>query len=388
VLSQTSAAQPDDLVVTAITDEKTGLVLKEPQFLASFTLEDIGGPVRNERPDATGLFSSGRFVDYRRLTDQWGRPGASQVSMVNNLHSGTMSDDGERFYAASTTAGMFILDTEALAHHTNAEIVSGRVCNQRSSNAWIDEKVGGVVDVRKLPAIATDCVHPVLNSDPGVLAMLRSERSDLDKLARYTRLETRSRFSFNPPLVASTATHSAVPVPDRPSLTAGNTRNRPAWVVVTEEHPFGPCPERGLRILNVESEITPTVIGAIAQSDSLIENCLKQPKPPGALARPNMHAHNATVLPHLVFVNWQGQGLRALDISNPFAPREVGHARPVPWGELVTYPDIHDGLIYVGDNNTGLHVFKYTGPYADEVPKASIYSSNRTSPHPSARGGR
>jgi hypothetical protein len=143
-----------------------------------------------------------------------------------------------------------------------------------------------------------------------------------------------------------------------------------------------------LRILNVESEITPTVIGAIAQSDSLVENCLKQPRPPGALTRPNMHAHNPTVLPRLVFVNWQGHGVRALDISNPFAPREVGHARPVPWGEIVTYPDIHDGLIYVGDNNTGLHVFKYTGPYADEVPKASIYSSNRTSPHPSARGGR
>ena len=130
------------------------------------------------------------------------------------------------------------------------------------------------------------------------------------------------------------------------------------------------------------------MIGAIAQSDSLVENCLKQPKPPGAIARPNMHAHNPTVLPHLVFVNWQGHGVRALDISNPFAPREVGHARPVPWGEIVTYPDIHDGLIYVGDNNTGLHVFKYTGPYADEVPKSSVYSSNRTSPHPSARGGR
>jgi hypothetical protein len=388
VLSQTYAAQPDDLVITAVTDEKTGLVLKEPQFLASFTLEDIGGPVRNERPDATGLFSSGRFVDYRRLTDQWGRPGAAQVSMVNNLHSGTMSDDGERFYAASTTAGMFILDTEAIAHHTNAEIMSGTVCNTRSSNAWLDGKVGGVVDVKKLPAITNDCVHPVLNSDPGVLAMLRSDRSDLDKLARYTRLETRSRFSFNPPLVASTATHSAVPVPNRPSLTSGNTRNRPAWVVVTEEHPFGPCPERGLRILNVESEITPTVIGAIAQSDSLVENCLAQPRPPGATARPNMHAHNPTVLPNLVFVNWQGQGVRALDISNPYAPREVGHARPVPWGEIVTYPDIHNGLIYVGDNNTGLHVFKYTGPYADEVPRSSVYSSNHTSPPPRARGAR
>ena len=106
--------------------------------------------------------------------------------------------------------------------------------------------------MKKLPEVAKDCVHPVLNSDPGVLAMLRSDRSDADKLARYTRLETRSRFSFTPPLIAMVGVHSAVPVPNRPSLTEGNTKKRPAWVVITEEWPFGPCPERGLRIVNVE----------------------------------------------------------------------------------------------------------------------------------------
>jgi hypothetical protein len=383
VLSQTYGSQDDDLIVTAITDEKTGAVLKEPQFLASFTLENIGGPVRNERPDETGLYSAGRFADYSHLTDQWGRPGASQPNQGNSLHSGTLSDDGERFYVAGTTAGMYILNTEKIAQNTNAQLAAGNVCNQRSSNAWVDGKVGGVVDVHKLPAVADDCVHPVLNSDPGVLAMLRSSRSDADKLARYIRLETRSRFAFTPPLVAMVGVHSAVPVPNRPSLTRGNTKKRPAWVVITEEWPFGPCPERSLRIINVESEITPMMIGALAQSDSMVEKCLAQPKPPGATIRPMMHAHNPTVLPDLVFVGWLGQGVRAIDISNPFNPREVGHARPVPWGDIMTYPDIHNGLIYVGDNHTGLHVLKYTGPHADEVPKHAVYSSNRTSPHPS-----
>jgi hypothetical protein len=383
VLSQTYGSQDEDLIVTAITDERTGAVLQDPVFLASFTLENIGGPIRNERPDPTGLYSSGRFADYHQLTDQWGRPGASQPSQVNSLHSGTLSDDGERFYVAGTTAGMYILNTEAIAHNTNAQIAAGSVCTQRSTNAWIDGKVGGVVDVKKLPAVANDCVHPVLNSDPGVLAMLRSDRSEADKLARYTRLETRSRFAFTPPLVAMVGVHSAVPVPNRPSLTNGNTKKRPAWVVITEEWPFGPCPERGLRIINVESEITPMMVGAIAQSDSVVENCIKQPKVPGALIRPMMHAHNPTVLPDIVFVGWLGHGVRAIDISNPFDPREVGHARPIPWGDIMTYPDIHNGLIYVGDNNSGLHVLKYTGPHADEVPKNAVYSSNRTSPHPS-----
>lgn len=383
VLSQTYGSQDDDLVVTAITDETTGRVLEQPLFLASFTLENVGGPVRNERPDATGLFPGGRFADYRHLTDQWERPGASQTSQVNSLHSGTMSDDGERFYVAGTTAGVYILNTERIANNTNAQLASGSVCRQRSTNVWVDGRIGGVVDVRTLPEVADDCVHPVLNSDPGVLAMLRSDRSDADKLARYTRLETRSRFSFTPPLVAMVGVHSAVPVPNRPSVSRGNERNRPVWVVITEEWPFGPCPERGLRIVNVESEITPMMVGALAQSDSVVQNCLAQARPPGATIRPMMHAHNPTVLENLVFVGWLGHGVRAIDISNPFNPREVGHARPVPWGDIITYPDIHNGLIYAGDNHTGLHVFKYTGPRAEEVPPNAVYSSNRTSPHPS-----
>jgi len=383
VLSQTYGSQDEDLIITAITDEKTGAVLKEPLFVASFILEDIGGPTRNERPDESGLYTSGKFADYRDRTDQWGRPGASQPGMVNSMHSGTMSDDGERFYVAGTTAGVYILNTEKIAQNTNAQLASGKACNQRSTNAWMDGKIGSVVDVKKLPEVANDCVHPVLNSDPGVLALLKSNRSDADKLARYTRLETRSRFSFTPPLVAMVGVHSAVPVPNRPSLTRGNTKKRPAWVVITEEWPFGPCPERGLRIINVESEITPMMVGALAQSDSMVENCLAQPKPPGSTIRPMMHAHNPTVFENIVFVGWLGHGVRAIDISNPFDPREVGHARPVPWGDVMTYPDIHNGLIYVGDNHTGLHVLKYTGPHADEVPKNAVYSSNRTSPHPS-----
>lgn len=380
-LSQTYGAQDDDLIITAITDETTGEVLREPLFLASFTLENVGGPVRNERPDATGLYSAGRFADYSHLTDAWGRPGASQPTQVNSLHSGAMSDDGTRFYAAGTTAGVYILNTEQIANNSNADLASGKACHPRSTNVWVDEQVGGLVDVHKLPEVAGDCIHPVLNSDPGVLALLRSDRSDADKLVRYTRLETRSRFSFTPPLVAIVGVHSAVPVPNRPTLSRNGATPRPAWVVITEEWPFGPCPERGLRIVNVESEITPMMVGALAMSDSLVENCVKQPRPPGSTIRPMMHAHNPTVLENLVFVGWQGHGVRAIDISNPYNPREVGHARPIPWGDVMTYPDIHRGLIYVGDNHSGLHVLKYTGPHADEVPKDAVYSSNRTSPH-------
>ncbi len=387
VASQTYGSQDEDLILTAITDENTGKVLDKPLFLASFTLEEMGGPVRNELPDKTGLFSDGRFTDYRHLNDQRARPGASQRSQGNDLHSGTLSDDGERFYAGGGTAGMYILNTEMIANRTNAELASGRVCNQRSTNVWVNREVGGVIDVARLPEVANDCVHPVLNSDPGVLAFLKSDMSEREKLVRYTRLEQRSRFDFAPPFVASVGVHSAIPVPNRPSRSGDNPKRRPAYVVITEEWPFGPCPERSFRILTVESEINPMMIGSHAMSDSLVENCLAQPVPPGSTIRPMMHAHNPTVLENLVFVNWLGHGIRAIDISNPFNPQEVGHARPVPWGDIMTYPDIHNGLIYVGDNHTGLHVLKYTGPRADEVPQGVVYSSNRTSPHRSGSPG-
>jgi hypothetical protein len=378
VISQTYGSQPEDLVITAITDEKTGAVLKEPLYLASFTLEDVGGPVRKELPDENGLYADGRFPDFSDLTDQWGRPGASQRSEGNDLHSGSMSDDGERFYVAGGTAGFYILDTTFVANHTNAELVAGKVCNIHSTNAWKNEEVGSLVDVTKLPEVADDCVHPILNSDEGVNAMLTSkDTSEEQKLVHYTRLEERSRFDVWPSFVASVGVHSAVPVPGRPSHT---DKNRPAYVLITEEWPFGPCPERGMRIISVETETNPVMVGAHAMSDSILEECLKQPKPPGALIRPMMHAHNPTVLKNLAFVAWQGNGLRAIDISNPFNPEEVGHARPIPWGDLMTYPDFHDGLIYIGDNQSGLHVLKYTGPRANELPE-DTYSSNRTSPH-------
>ena len=381
VVSQTYGSVEQDLIITAITDENTGEVLAEPLFLASFTLEDIGGPVRDELPDETGLFADGRFTDYRKLTDKWNRPGASQRSQGNDLHSGAMSDDGERFYAAGGTAGMYIINTEKVARNSNADLVTGKLCNRSSTNVWLNREVGGEIDVSKLAEVANDCVHPVLNSDPGVLAMLKSDLSGQQKLARYVRLEAKSRFDFAPPLVAGAGVHSAIPVPNRPSLSGDNPKGRPAYVVITEETPFGPCPERGFRILSVESETNPMMIGAHAMSDSQVENCIEQPVPPGSTIRPMMHAHNPTVLENLVFVNWLGHGVRAIDISNPFNPREVGHARPVPWGDIMTYPDIHNGLIYVGDNHTGLHVIKYTGPRADEIPQGVTYSSNRTSPH-------
>ena len=209
----------------------------------------------------------------------------------------------------------------------------------------------------------------VVNDDPGLKAFLASE-APAGEAKRYLVLMTRSRFDVYPPVA-----------PRRPALTAqsscriappgcaATTKGRPAFVWLTDEN--GGCPLNYARMVSVEAEATPVMIGAFAVPDNQIEECLDQ-----AITEPNgqprrrvpQQNHNPTVFKNLVFNTWYGHGLRAIDISNPHMPREVGHALTVPHGIARTYPVFKDGLIYWVDNDTGLHVARYTGPRRDELP--------------------
>jgi hypothetical protein len=371
-----------DLVVLALTDEKTGEVLPKTRLLATFTLQDAGGPPLDERPDATGLFSDGRFLDFSDLKNRSGQAGNFQNREQNKLHSMSVTDDGERVYVAGTTAGFYVLDSEAVAHNTDAELAAGSAgCNQRSTIVAPD----GVIDASRLPALASDCIHMVVNNDPGLKAFLASGASPQAKAERYLVLLTRSRFDVYPPVNATpTGTHSAVFVPDRPARVKGNTKNRPAYVWLTDEN--GGCPLNYARMVSVEAEGTPIMVGAFAVPDNQIEECLDQAntepsgEPRRRVAQQN---HNPTVFKNLVFNTWYGHGLRAIDISRPQTPREVGYALTLPHGIARTYPIFKDGLIYWVDNDTGLHVARYTGPRSNELPGpgSGVYEGNATSPH-------
>src|SRR5262245_5096404 len=371
-----------DLIVLAVTDERTGAVLPKAKMLAGFTLQDVGGPPIDERPDATGLFSDGRFLDFSDSKNRLGQAGNFQNREQNRLHSVSVTDDGERVYVAGTTAGFYVLDSEAIAHATDAQLAAGTAgCNQRSTIVTS----GGAIDAAKLAALANDCLHMVVNNDPGLKAFLSSNATPETKASRYLVLLTRSRFDVYPPVNASpTGTHSAVFVPNRPARVRGNTKGRPAYVWLSDEN--GGCPLNHARMISVEAEATPIMIGAFAIPDNLVEECLDQ-----AITEPNgtprrrvpQQNHNPTVFKNLVFTTWYGHGLRAIDISNPYTPREVGYALTIPQGVARTYPVFKDGLIYWVDNDTGLHVARYTGPRRDELPGAGTgtYEGNATSPH-------
>ena len=61
---------------------------------------------------------------------------------------------------------------------------------------------GGGIDAAKLPELANDCVHMVINDDPGLKAFLSSGASPQAKAERYLVLMTRSRFDVYPPVNA------------------------------------------------------------------------------------------------------------------------------------------------------------------------------------------
>lgn len=374
-----------DAYALAITDDKTGELLQKPQVLASFSLSDVGGPPANEKPDPTGLFSDGRFADFSHLAGPRKEPGLFSKQQGNALHSLSVSDDGERVYIAGGSAGFYILNAEAVASQGNAALAGGTAgCHQRSTRLAVD----GVIDPSKIADAASDCLHMVVHDDPGLKALLASNASAAAKAQRYLVMTTRSRLDVHPPVNSSTAIHSAVLVPDRPSQARNNTKGRPAYVFLTDEN-MG-CPYGYSRIVGVDQEASPVMVGAFATSSNELEPCLAFPatQPNGQpRGKQNFQAHNPTVFKNLVFLGQMGDGVRIIDISRPHNPREVGHAITPPSANqsgIARGPVVFkDGLMYWHDIGNGLHVGKYTGPRKDELPGpgSGIYDSYSTSPH-------
>ena len=291
-----------DLIALAVTDEDTGEVLAKPKLLAGFTLQEVGGPPIDERPDATGLFSDGRFLDFSDSKRPW--PGG-ELSEPRAEPAAFGVGDARRRARIRRRDDRRVLRPrlEAVARSRDAQLTAGTAgCNQRSTIV----AANGVIDAAKLPSLANDCLRMVVNNDPGLKAFLASNASPETKANRYLVLLTRSRFDVYPPVNASpTGTHSAVFVPDRPARVRGNTKGRPSYVWLSDEN--GGCPFNYARMVSVESEMTPIMIGAFAIPDNQIDECLTQAttEPNGQPRRRNpQQNHNPTVFKNLVFTTW------------------------------------------------------------------------------------
>ena len=132
------------------------------------------------------------------------------------------------------------------------------------------------------------------------------------------------------------------------------------------------------------------------------------------IMRSSKTVHNALAFPSVLFATWYGGGLRAVDITNPQTPFELGFffnkpASEVRWcaegaagpcdnaevdaeGVPVrvrqtlppdvfarSYPILMNGHIVYSDENMGVYVLKYTGPHADELPQKGLCISHNPS---------
>jgi hypothetical protein len=160
-------------------------------------------------------------------------------------------------------------------------------------------------------------------------------------------------------------------------------------LIVTTQEIYGPgtCPYGELHVVDVHDPASPAPIGAFGIEQNDPARCPETEGLDGAFT-----THNPLVVGDLAFVSWYAGGLRAVDLSDPANPREVGAFVPDPLPEVAaddwtlgsypvrmwSYPIIRDGLIYVIDIRNGLFVLKYTGPGATKIAEVKWAEGNAT----------
>jgi len=248
-------------------------------------------------------------------------------------------------------------------------------------STWDMQNDGGVTISRDADAI----VHSISVSADGTQGYLSGVRAgllvlDTSDLANQIEggtielLAPVDAFSYE-----GQQTHSAAPVPGRDLL------------VLTDEvypAPVGDgCPWGWTRLVDISTPSQPRAVGEFRIGENDATAC---PNNPDTVETFAYTAHNPTATSNLAFVTWYTGGLRAIDISAPETPVEVGTFMPEPLPSVAiedprfggdpvmmwSYPIIRDGLIYVSDSRNGLYILRYNGPHADEVDAITFLEGN------------
>ena len=192
-----------------------------------------------------------------------------------------------------------------------------------------------------------------------------------------------SRLDYVPPYSGQNfgAAHSSVPVlPTKDAV--------PKLVINTDEL-FG-CPPGFGRVMDISDLSNPQVISTFRlphTSDDFDFTAGQFNCPPGGSLTSHLPWQSSRS-PSLFFITWYSEGLRAIDFSNPYEPREIGYYYSPPYvcgeytkscgGGVYTpvfrhsreeFEDPTTGLVYMTDGNGGgLTVLRYTGPVPRNPP--------------------
>ena len=370
--------------------------------IQSFSPANYLGGVRSNAPEAEPLDPIVQVIDLTgcpqncnprnaanwSANKQYGRD--KYGNRREHLHEGIMSTDGNRIYMSAYRDGFYMLDSSLLV-----QTLRGRAsCNA----AMPTSPAGG----------AMHCLKPL--------------NADFD-----------ARDDTAPP-INSEWHHTPIRVPDRPFIMEGGESGGPSVAATTVnglrvvQQPLqiaSSCPGALMRIIYagekeyfgsrtggtlLRGDLFPKAIGYYATEEQNPENCGEFGFKPGSapLTSSWFSPHDGVVFPSLGIWTYYGAGLRAIDISNPFMPREVGVFinKPVekvrwasygdqgsdvpggPGGTLrmrptATAPAVfafsfvhtNNGYVIYADVHSGLYVLKYKGPHKDQIPDKGICMS-------------
>jgi len=302
------------------------------------------------------------------------------------LHEASMSTDGNRIYMSGYRDGFYMLDSSLLIKTLRGQAT----CNAAMPTT---------------PTAPGYCLKP-LNAD------------------------YEARDDTAPPLNAGWH-HTPSRVPDRPFVFEGEESGGPSVaahivnglrVVDQPLQIASSCPGSFLRMIYagekeyfgtrtggtlLRGDLFPKAVGYYGLEEQNPENCGPNGFKPGTapLTSSWFSPHDGITFPDLAMWTYYGAGLRAVDISNPFMPREAGafinkpvdrvrwasygdQGSDVPGGPNGTlrmrptatppavfafsYGVAKDGYIIYADIHSGLYVLKYKGPYRHEIPDSGI----------------
>ena len=209
--------------------------------------------------------------------------------------------------------------------------------------------------------------------DAGFMILDISDPTNPVEVARWDYVPPYNGDPGNP-LGCCPGAHSAVPVPHENS-------DLPRLLVLTDEH-FN-CPPGFGRVLDISdpSHIALLSTFHMAGIDDQYNFASGQFSCPPAQESTHLPYFDPRGHGSLFYQAWYGEGLRVMDISNPYQPKQVGYyitpdtttSFQVGRHTREAYVDTANDRIYVTDGNSGgLTVVRYTGPMPQQPPLPGV----------------
>ena len=190
------------------------------------------------------------------------------------------------------------------------------------------------------------CHHPIRRGDRLYISYWHGGFAIVD-ISDMSKPRTVSMLDWSPPYPCPT--HTTLPL-------ANKIMDRDFMIVTDEEvgEKLMPTPNAFLWVVDISEESRPMpVANYMIPYDG--------ESTPGS--RFGAHQPAEQVYDNIHYVTWFAGGLRALDLSNPFAPKEVGYYVPMPGTgqKAVQSNDVfraEDGKLYLVDRLDGLEVLE------------------------------